>query len=76
MGGPLGLGGCWHFLRERGPSSDRSLNPASAPGLILAGLQPAPRAGLLGSSSFPGIWGWEPGWEFRGWSLSKEDSWG
>lgn len=38
------LGG-WHFLRERGPSSDPSLNPASAPGLILAGLQPAPCMG-------------------------------
>lgn len=33
----LGVGG-WHFLRERGPSSDPSVSPASgsAPGLVLS----------------------------------------
>lgn len=38
-----GIWGSWHFLRERGPSSDPSLNPTSGsgPGLILAGWQPA-----------------------------------
>lgn len=52
--------GGWHFLREREPSSDPSLNPA--PGLIVAGHQPATVwARPLGLSPFPIIWQWERG---------------